>query len=271
MRVVVSTLAGMLCFQSSAAIAAPAVRSDLTVCADPNNLPFSNRAGEGFENKIANLIARDLHARIHYVWWAQRRGYVRNTLNEAKCDLWPGVADGVDRVATTPPYYRSTYVFVSRMDKPFAHLSLDDTRLENAAIGVQMIGTNSRNTPPADAIAERGIINNVHGYMLYGDYRKSNPPSAIITAVAQGDIDVGLVWGPLAGFFAARSQVKLRVEAITPAEDNRWPMRFDIAMGVRPADPELLSRIEGILAHEKLNVDLILRAYHVPLATAVRG
>jgi mxaJ protein len=268
--VIVSALTGMLYFLSSAVFAAQAGRSDLTVCADPNNLPFSNRAGEGFENKIAHLIARDLNARIHYVWWAQRRGYVRNTLNEAACDLWPGVAAGVDRVATSPPYYRSTYVFVSRLDKPFAHLTLDDPRLEKAAIGVQMIGTNSENTPPAHAIAAHGLIDNVHGYMLYGDYRESNPTAAIITAVAHGDVDVALVWGPLAGYFAARSRVRMRIEAITPADDSRWPMHFDIAMGVRPGDPALLSRIDGILAHEKPHIDSILTAYHVPPATIAR-
>jgi mxaJ protein len=268
--VIVGALTGMLSFLSSAVFAAQVGRSDLTVCADPNNLPFSNRAGEGFENKIANLIARNLHARIHYVWWAQRRGYVRNTLNETTCDLWPGVAAGVDRVATSPPYYRSTYVFVSRLDKPFAHLTLDDPRLEKAAIGVQMIGTNSENTPPAHAIAARGIIDNVRGYMLYGDYRESNPPAAIITAVARGDIDIGLVWGPLAGYFAVRSKVKMRIEAITPADDSRWPMNFDIAIGVRPGDPELLSRIDGILAHEKIRIDSILAAYLVPPAMAAR-
>jgi mxaJ protein len=268
---VVAALALILCFEPRSASMAHPLRAVLTVCADPNNLPFSNRAGEGFENKIANLIARDLHARLHYVWWAQRRGYVRNTLNEAQCDLWPGVVAGVDRVATTHSYYRSTYVFVSRMDKHLAHLTLDDPRLAQASIGVQMIGTNSQNTPPAHAIADRGLIDNVHGYMVYGDYRKSNPAAAIVTAVAQGDIDVALVWGPLAGFFAERSKVKLRVEAITPAQDVRWPMRFDIAMGVRPTDPALLARINEILENEKPNIDLILSAYHVPKPSAAQG
>jgi mxaJ protein len=270
-RLVVAALAEILCFEPRSASIAEPLRAVLTVCADPNNLPFSNRAGEGFENKIANLIARDLQARIYYVWWAQRRGYVRNTLNEAQCDLWPGVAAGVDRVATTHSYYRSTYVFVSRMDKPWAHLTLDDPRLAKASIGVQMIGTNAQNTPPAHAIADRGLIDNVHGYMVYGDYRDPNPPAAIVTAVAHGDIDVALVWGPLAGFFAERSKIKLRVEAITPAQDVRWPMRFDIAMGVRPTDPALLSRINEILEKEKLNIDLILSAYHVPQLSDAQG
>jgi mxaJ protein len=261
----------MLCFPASAVIAEGESRAVLTVCADPNNLPFSNRAGEGFENKIANVIAHDLHAHIHYVWWAQRRGYARNTLGEAKCDLWPGVAAGVDRVATTRSYYRSTYVFVSRLDKPFAHLSLDDPRLAKASIGVQMIGSDAENTPPAHAIAHRGLIDNVHGYMLYGDYRDSNPPAAIIRAVAHGDIEVGLVWGPLAGFFAERSKARLRIEAITPADDRRWPMQFDIAMGVRPSSPELLDRVNEILGHEANNINQILSEYHVPLALAAQG
>ena len=86
----------------------------LTACADPNNLPFSNRAGQGFENKLAELIAADLHAKLHYVWWAQRRGYVRNTLNEAKCDFWTGIGSNVEMAATSRPYYRSTYVFIWR-------------------------------------------------------------------------------------------------------------------------------------------------------------
>jgi mxaJ protein len=268
---VATTLAGILCFPASVGIAAGESQAVLTVCADPNNLPFSNRAGEGFENKIANVIAHDLHAHIHYVWWAQRRGYARNTLGEAKCDLWPGVAAGVDRVVTTRSYYRSTYVFVSRLDSPFAHMSLDDSRLAKASIGVQMIGSDGENTPPAHAIAHRGLIDNVRGYMLYGDYRDSNPPSAIISAVAHGDIEVALVWGPLAGFFAERSKVRLRIEAITPAVDRRWPMQFDIAMGVRPSSPELLDRVNEILGHEEVNIKQILRAYHVPLASEVEG
>jgi mxaJ protein len=268
---VAAALAGTLCLAASAAIAEGESHAVLTVCADPNNLPFSNRAGEGFENKIANVIAHDLHARLHYVWWAQRRGYARNTLSEAKCDLWPGVAAGVDRVATTRSYYRSTYVFLSRLDKPYAHLSLDDPRLAHALIGVQMIGADGENTPPAHAIAHRGLTDHVRGYMLYGDYRHSNPPAAIVSAVTRGDIEVGLVWGPLAGFFAERSKVKLRIEAITPAKDRRWPMQFDVAMGVRPSSPELLDRVNEILGDEATTINRILSAYHVPLASAAPG
>ena len=116
---------------------------------------------------------------------------------------WPGVATGVDMLATTRPYYRSTYVFVTRADRGLDIGSFDDPRLRTLKIGVQMIGDDCVNTPPAHALARRGIIDNVRGYMLYGDYAQPNPPAAIVEAVAAGDIDVAVVWGPLAGYFAA--------------------------------------------------------------------
>jgi mxaJ protein len=250
---------------STSASASASPQRSLVVCADPNNLPFSNRAGEGFENKIAALLAKDMGIGITYVWWPQVRGYVRKTLNAGKCDLWPGVAAGLDTVAATHAYYRSTYVFVSRKSAPYAHLTLDDSRLRTSRIGVQMIGNDAMNTPPAHAIAGRGLIDNVHGYMVYGDDRRPNPPAAIVDAVAKGDIDVALVWGPLAGYFVRRSATPLRIEAVTPADDARWPMTFDIAMAVRRGDPALRDRINGILDREKPELEAILRRYNVPL------
>ena len=241
----------------------------LTVCADPNNLPFSNRDRQGFENRIAELVAHDLNATIDYVWWAQRRGYARNTVNADKCDLWAGVATGVEMLATTQPYYRSTYVFVTRADRPLSGLTLDDERLRKLSIGVQMIGDDANNTPPAHALARRGIVQNVRGFMLYGDYEQPNPPAAIVDAVARGTVDVALVWGPLAGYFAAKSPIKLRVEPVTPTPDGgRWPMTFDIGMGVRKNAPELKRAIEATLAKEKPTIEATLHEYGIPLAQA---
>jgi mxaJ protein len=239
---------------------------ELTVCADPNNLPFSNKAGEGFENKIASLIARDMGAKLTYVWWAQRRGYARSTLNEAKCDMWPGVAKGVDRIATSRPYYHSTYVFVTRENAPLQGLTLDDERLRSLTIGVQMIGNDAMNTPPAHSLSRRGIVNNVRGYMLYGNYETPNPPAAIIDAVAKGDVDVALVWGPLAGYFSAHSAVPLRLEHVTPVlDDATWPMTYGISVGVNRRNPELLAEVERILDQEQPSVDAILSTYSVPI------
>jgi len=237
----------------------------LTVCADPNNLPFSNRARQGFENKIVEMLARDMGKSVQYVWWAQRRGYARNTLGRERCEVWPGVASGIDRVKTTRPYYRSTYVFVTRAEARIDDLSLDDARLRSLLVGVQMIGNEAMNTPPAHALARRGITLNVRGYMLYGDYARPNPPAAIMDAVAHGDIDVGLVWGPLAGFFASRSAIPLRVQPVLPASDGpQWPMQYAIAMGVRSDEPQLLAQLNRLLERQQPTIDALLDAYRVP-------
>jgi mxaJ protein len=237
----------------------------LTACADPNNLPFSNQGGQGFENKLAQMIASDLHAKLEYVWWAQRRGYVRNTLNERKCDFWPGIGSNVEMVATSRPYYRSTYEFVTRASSNLTGLTLDDPRLKRLKIGVQMVGNDASNTPPAHALAARGVIANVRGYMLYGDYTKPNPPAQIIDAVERGDVDVALVWGPLAGYFAARSPVPLRLEPVTPwFTDNQWPMQFDISVGVQKDDQKLLKQIDRVLSRRSGDIHRLLAAYHVP-------
>jgi mxaJ protein len=238
----------------------------LTACADPNNLPFSNQAGEGFENKLAAIIASDLHARLNYIWWAQRRGYVRNTLGEKKCDFWPGIASNVEMVATTRPYYRSTYMFVTRAGANLNGLTLDDPRLKHLRIGVQMVGNDAANTPPAHALAEHGIIANVRGYMLYGDYREPNPPAEIVRAVERGDVDVALVWGPLAGYFAARSPVPLRLEPVTPwFADQQWPMQFDVSVGVQKDNQKLLKDVDRVLVRRKSEIRRLLAAYRVPL------
>jgi len=237
----------------------------LKVCADPNNLPFSNKAGEGFENRLAALIAADLGRPVEYVWWAQRRGFVRNTVGEGACDVWPGVASGLETLATTRPYYRSSYMFVTRQADGLAGLTLDDPRLKDLSIGVQLVGDDGGNTPPAHALARRGLTRNVHGYMLYGDYTRPNPPAAIVRAVEAGEVDVGLAWGPLAGYFARQSKVPLRLEPVTPwLDDNQWPMAYDISVGVRKDDPELLADVQKALAKSRGAIDRLLADYGVP-------
>jgi len=239
----------------------------LVICADPNNLPFSNKAEKGFENRIAALVGEGLGRPIRYVWWAQRRGYVRNTLGEAKCDLWPGVAAGVEMLATTRPYYRSSYVFVTRQADRLDSLTLDDARLHKLRLGVQLVGDDAMNTPPAHALARRGLTRNVTGFMLYGDYRAPNPPSAIVKAVEDGRIDVGLTWGPLAGYFAQQAQVPLRLEPVTPwLDDAQWPMVYEVSMGVRKDEPELRAKVEHILTERRSSIARILDDYGVPRA-----
>lgn len=240
----------------------------LTACADPNNLPFSNRAGQGFENKLAEMIASDLHAKLGYVWWAQRRGYVRNTLDERRCDFWPGIGSNVEMVATSRPYYRSTYVFVTRASAPLGDLTLDDPRLKHLKVGVQMVGNDGSNTPPAHALARRGIVGNIRGYMLYGNYERPNPPAEIMQGVERGDVDVALVWGPLAGYFAAKSPVPLRLQPVTPwLDDMQWPMQFDISVGMQKDNAKLLKEIDAVLRSHASDINKLLAEYHVPTVT----
>ena len=250
-----------------ALIASPAQARELKVCADPNNLPFSNDKGEGFENRLIDIVAKDLGASVSYTWWAQRRGYVRNTLKARDCDVWPGVATGVDLLATTRPYYRSTYVFVTRADRKLDIASFDDPRLRSLTIGVQMIGDDSFNTPPTHALARRGIVDSVRGYMLYGDYSRPNPPAAVVEAVAKGEVDVAVVWGPLAGYFAARSPVPLKLTPVQPWLDGpQWPMVFDISMGVRRDDMAFRRELDAVIERHRAEIDQLLRDYQVPVA-----
>ena len=239
---------------------------ELRVCADPNNLPFSNRAGEGFENKLAELIARDLKLKLTYVWWAQRRGNVRETLNQGLCDLIPGVGSSLEMLATTSPYYRSTYLVVTRADRQLDIHSFDDLRLKSLKIGVQLVGDDGSNTPPAHALSRRGMVENVRGYMIYGDYGRPDPQGDIVKAVADGEVDVAFVWGPVAAYFAARQSVALRLEPITPAFDGpQLPMIFDVSVGVRKSDRLLRQQVDSILERRSSEVRRILEDYRVPL------
>ena len=246
--------------------ATEAEERELRVCADPNNLPFSNERGEGFENKIAELIADHLNATLSYTWWAQRRGFVRNTLNANACDLVTGTTNGMEMLRTTLPYYRSGYAFVTRADGPQVS-SLDDPILHRLRIGIQLVGEDGANPPPAESLARRGIIDNVKGYLVYGDYRDSTPGAAIMAALAKGEIDVAIVWGPVAGYFANRESVPLKVKLVTPENEGpRLYMVFDIAMGVRKDDKQLLGEVNGVLAQMKPEIDSILASYGVPRA-----
>ena len=237
----------------------------LVVCADPNNLPFSNRQEAGFENRLAYILARALHTDVRYEWWAQRRGFARNTLSQSRCDIWPGVASGIHSMATSTPYYRSTYVFVSLQSEPMAHLSLDDPRLRELLIGVQLVGDDGMNTPPASALSDRGITANVRGFTLYGDYRRPDPPTAILDAVVSHAVAVALVWGPLAGYYAKRSPVPLRLQPISAAPESPSPMSFAISVGVRRTEPQLLAQINGALQRHAPEIQRLLGQYGVPL------
>jgi mxaJ protein len=245
----------------------PSSTTALRVCADPNNLPFSNSSGDGFENKIAELIASDMNLPVEYTWWAQRRGFFRNTLRDGKCDVVIGVPATFELAATTAPYYRSTYVFVSRGDRHIDVHSFDDAALRNLKIGVQLVGDDGANTPPVHALNSRGMIDNIKGYTLYGDYKEESPPSRVLDAVEKGEVDIAVVWGPLAGYYS-QHHPGLKIDAVSPEIDlPSLPFIYDISVGVRRGEDDLRTKIDEILKRRRADVKAILDRYGVPRAT----
>ena len=239
---------------------------ELRVCADPNNLPFSNQREEGFENRLAELIARDMEATVRYTWWAQRRGFVRNTVRAGSCDVVMGVPGDYELLAVTAPYYRSTYVFLSRADSRIAVRSLADPELRRLRIGVHVIGDDYANPPPAHALARRQIVANVVGYSIFGDYRQPNPPARLVEAVAAGDVQLAILWGPHAGYFAQRQPVAMAVTPV-PADTQMpdLPFAFDIAVGVTRDRPELLQELDAILARRRPDIRQLLDDFGIPV------
>jgi len=263
----IQTIAATLLLAASYAFGADG--KSLRVCADPYNLPFSNQQQEGFENKMAEVIAKDLGRPVSYVWWGQRRGFVRNTMNATleagRCEIMIGAPAGYDLVRTTKPYYRSTYVFVYRKDKGFHLKTLDDPILKTIRIGVHLLGDDYSNPPPVHELSKRGIVKNVVGFDTF--YSEANPPSAIIDAVASGKIDAAIVWGPAAGYFVGRQRVPLAMTPI-PSGPGDLPFAFDISMGVKRGDDALFDSVQKALERRRSEITAILTAYGVPLAGA---
>jgi mxaJ protein len=235
----------------------------LRVCNDPDNMPFSNQKEEGFENKLARLIAKEWNARLEYVWYPTRRGYFR-ILNGMYCDLIIQAPGGLDMAGTTAPYYRSGYVFVARRGSKLANVkSLADPRLKKARIGVTLLPSDEQ-LPPTMALSHYGVVGNLRGY--HGWYNEDDRPEDIVNAVANDEVDVAIVWGPLAGYFAKQSKVPL---TITPLGERDSladvPFRFNIAMAVRRRDRELRDSLEKTLKARAPDIQAILKEYGIPM------
>jgi mxaJ protein len=251
-----------LAVMASTALAAAPPERELRVCADPDNLPFSNRAGEGFENRIAEVVAADLGATVRYTWRAQRKGFVRQTLKAGLCDLVIGVPAGYEPMLTTHPYYRSTYVFVYSKSSHLDLHTFDDSALKTLRIGLHAFGDDGANSPAAHALARRGIVANITGFTILDT--NDSPSGAIIDAVSRGDIDVAIVWGPFAGYFAGQQSVPL---SVTPVVGDAQPMPFayDIAMGMRHGDAAFKDEIESVIARRRSEITKVLDDFRVPL------
>jgi len=236
----------------------------LRVCADPANLPYSNDRQQGFENEIARFLAHELHASLSYTWWAQRRGFLRNTLNAGLCDVVIGAPVGLERALLTEPYYRSSFAFVTRRDRHLGDLhSLDDVRLRELKIGVPLAGDDGANPAPAHALSRRGIVSNVIGFSLWGEYERKIP--AAVEAVEQRRLDVALLWGPLAGASAKKSPEPLTVRILDEQQDAGIPLAFSIAMAVRESDAPLAAELNAVIRRRHVALNQILRSAGVPL------
>lgn len=256
-------LSGLLLAGTLATAPAPAERV-LRVCAEPNNLPFSNMREEGFENRLMRLLAGELKARLEYHWQPQRRGFLRNGLSAGQCDVVPGYASAIGRVGTTRPYYRSSYMFVAR-SRAALPATLDDPRLRTLRIGVQLVGDDGANTPPADALGRRGITANVKGYTVYGDFAREAPQAALIEAVEKGEIDLAIAWGPVAGYFAGSEGRALATAPVQPWLDGpQWPMVYDVSVAVRKEDVTLRRELDRALQARKPEVDALLDEFRIP-------
>ena len=177
-----------------------------------------------------------------------------------------GIPTGAERVLTTRPYYRSAYVFVSRSDRHLNVRSFDDPALKQLKIGVQLIGDDYNNTPPVHALSRRGVIGNLVGYSVYGDYSQANPPARIIEAVVERKVDLAIAWGPLAGYFAKRSGVKLDLIPVSPLVDPpALRFSFDISLGVRPDDEALRQELQRVLDRRHSAIDSLLGRFGVPI------
>ena len=249
--------------------AAGEVPRELVVCADPSNLPYSNERQEGFENRIASLIAQDLNSTLNYSWNMQRRSFLRRTLRAGTCDVVIGAPVGLQGLAQTRPYYASGYVFVTAHDRHLQLQGFDDPALRGLKIGLQALGAEGASTPPASALARRGIVDHITGYPMWGEEADESPQARIIDAVAAGEIDVAIVWGPFAGYFARRHGDRLDLAPV--GADPLQPalaFRYEMALGVRRGDEALLAELQQVLDRRKPEVDAILRDYGVPLLPA---
>ena len=232
----------------------------LRVCADPDNMPFSNAEGEGFENKLAELIAAKLDLPLEYVWFPEGTGYVPNTVGADACDLVMGYAQGTGLIEDTNPYYHTSYVLIYRADN--AELAgmdrLSDPRMKNQRIGL------FAGTPPASILAMYGLVANAKPFELRSGESSSKVAEAMIAEIASGELDAGLLWGPVGGYYAQRSPKPLTLVPLV--KERAGPSTiYGITMGVRPNQPEWKHKINKVIAENQQDINTLLQSYNVPL------
>jgi mxaJ protein len=240
--------------------AEPAASELLRVCADPDNMPFSNAEGQGFENKLAELIAEKLDARLEYSWFAEESGYVPNTMGRGACDLVMGYAQGTGLIEDTNPYYYTSYVLIYREDdSTLAGVeSLADPRLKGKRIGF------FARTPPSSVLAIHGLAANAKPFESHVGESATKAAATMLDEIASGALDAGILWGPVGGYYAQRERVPLKL--IPLVKETAGPRTiYGITMGVRPDEPQWKHRINTFIAANEAGINAILQSYNVPV------
>jgi mxaJ protein len=239
-------------------ISAGASTAPLRICADPDNLPFSNRTGQGFDNRIAVAVAHELQRKPEFVWARSRRGFLREQFNNGACDLLMGVPQGMRAVATSKPYYRSSYVFVTRTRDHLQIASFDDPHLNGPRIGLQILDEDY--APPSLPLIRNGHAAQLVGFQSFGAHNAD-----VVRAVEDGRVGLAVIWGPLAGYVAGRDHLPLALTVVSPRVDSSGvPFTYAITIGVHKQDAALLNAINGAIERCQPQIRAILARYHVP-------
>ncbi len=267
-------LAAALCVLGAPALAAqqrpaPMQEGLLRVCADPDNLPASDSTGAGFENKLAELMAKTWNAKLQYTWWAAPRGIGR-MLNGRYCDVMLQAPAGYEIAGLTRPYYRTSYAFVQRKDAPHQVTSLDDPALKQMKIGVHLFANDQENTPPAMALSAHGVVGNLVGFGT-AYFGAQDRPGQIIEAVRDGKVDIAIVWGPIAGYYNAQLKADLALTAIENDSVSRIPFAYSMAMGTRRGEAQFRDSLQKFLDTKGPEIQALLKEFGVPLLPIPAG
>ena len=239
--------------------------TEFKVCADQDNMPYSNSKFEGFENKIAEVLAKDLGKKLTYQFWYDRQGFLRNTLNAKRCDVVMGTVDGNDALRTSNPYYRSGHVFIWRKDSNYNITNWNSPDLRKGVIGV--VGQSPATIP----LNDNDLMGNARPYRMQRDLNL--PPSYLVDDLAKGEIDVAIAWGPIGGYFAKNSKVPMEVRIIPEYENTNVKGKefWNISVGVRKKDKERMELIQASLDRNKGKIEKILADYGIPTVPVVLG
>jgi quinoprotein dehydrogenase-associated probable ABC transporter substrate-binding protein len=266
---VLTAVAGLLAFSPAAGVRAQQASDSgslelvdpdvFRACGDPRNLPFSNEKGEGFENKLAELLAAKLGKKLSYAYYPQATGFVRMTLGSFRCDVIMGFPQGDDQAQLTIPYYRTTYALITKQGSGLEDVAtISDPRLKDKRIGIVA------RTPPSTAMAVNGLLARAKSYPLFIDTRADSSAQAMLDDLARGDIDCGILWGPMAGYYAARANPPLVVVPLVK-ETMGAPMTFRIGMAVRPSDQEWKRTLNRLIKENQAEINKLLISYNIPI------